>query len=209
MKMRRSAVPCAVPLRSDNPHPREGEGAPAPLHSQGGVGGAERTRSAHGPAQACGEKATHADSRTAQVGRVGGDTAGLDGAASRSVRLRTFTLPLRTVAGLNAREHWRARSRRVKAERMAARTFTCSTLRGESAPLPCIVTMTRFSAGELDGDNLQGALKAVRDGIADALGVDDRDKRVEWRYEQRRVARGIYGVLIEVRSTGSTEKSHG
>jgi hypothetical protein len=125
------------------------------------------------------------------------------------VRLRTFTLPLRTVAGLNAREHWRARSRRVKAERMAARTFTCSTLRGESAPLPCIVTMTRVSAGELDGDNLQGAFKAVRDGIADALGVDDRDKRVEWRYEQRRVARGSYGVIVEIRFWTSTGQKDG
>lgn len=44
----------------------------------------------------------------------------------------------------------------------------------------------------------------TRDGVADALGVDDRDPRVEWVYGQRRgsakdatLALG-YGVSIEI-----------
>ena len=48
--------------------------------------------------------------------------------------------------------------------------------------LPCVVTLTRISARGLDDDNLQGAFKAVRDSVADALGVDDRMREIV-RYE--------------------------
>lgn len=47
----------------------------------------------------------------------------------------------------------------------------------------------------LDDDNLRSALKAVRDGIAEKLGIDDRDPRVEWRYGQRK---GMVGVDVEL-----------
>jgi hypothetical protein len=60
------------------------------------------------------------------------------------------------------------------------------------------VTMTRESAGSLDDDNLRGALKACRDGIADWLGINDNDKRVEWVYQQRQVPRGTYAVVVQV-----------
>lgn len=103
-----------------------------------------------------------------------------------------IVLPLKTVGGLNAREHWRKRATRVKRERDTAR------LLAPSHPLPCVVTMTRLSPGTLDDDNLQGACKAVRDGIADKLGIDDRDPRVEWRYAQERCKRGEYGVRITI-----------
>jgi hypothetical protein len=58
-----------------------------------------------------------------------------------------------------------------------------------------VVTITRVSPRALDGDNLQRACKAVRDGVADALGCDDRDKCIEWRYAQ---LKGPYAVLIAV-----------
>jgi hypothetical protein len=64
--------------------------------------------------------------------------------------------------------------------------------------LPCVVTFTRLSAGELDDDNLAGSCKAVRDGVADWLGVDDRDKRVQWRYSQGRCPRGHFGVNVRI-----------
>ena len=60
------------------------------------------------------------------------------------------------------------------------------------------VTLTRESAGILDDDNLRGALKAVRDGVADWLGIADNDPRVTWRYEQRQVPRKTYAVEVEV-----------
>lgn len=99
-------------------------------------------------------------------------------------------IPIKTVGGLNAREHWRQRSARVKKERTTAAITT------PRFPLPCVVTMTRLSSGTLDDDNLQGACKAIRDGIADKLGIDDRDPRVEWRYGQEKCKRGDFGVRV-------------
>jgi hypothetical protein len=104
-------------------------------------------------------------------------------------------LPLKTVAGLNAREHWRARSARVKRERQTARLVLASS----EPTLPCIVTMIRMSSGVLDDDNLQGACKAIRDGVADWLGLDDRDPRVTWRYAQEKCRRGDFGVRVWVK----------
>jgi hypothetical protein len=107
-----------------------------------------------------------------------------------------ISFPLRTVAGLNAREHWRARARRVKAEREAA----AWALHGASRPpLPLLVRLWRIAPSNgLDDDNLAGALKAVRDEVAVFLGVDDRDRRaVRYVYEQRRGARGEWAVGIE------------
>jgi hypothetical protein len=103
------------------------------------------------------------------------------------------TLPLKTVGGLNAREHFMARSRRVKAERQAAAWVTPA-----GYGLPCVVRLTRLSSGTLDGDNLLGALKGVRDGIADKLGVKDNDPRIQWQYAQEKAPRSSPGVRIEL-----------
>lgn len=71
--------------------------------------------------------------------------------------------------------------------------------------LPCVVRLTRLSPGTLDDDNLRGALKAVRDGVADRLGVDDRDPRVTWEYAQERF-KGLKGVvLLELRPRAEPE----
>lgn len=93
-------------------------------------------------------------------------------------------VPIRTVSGLNVREHWRARSRRVKAEREA----TAWALTGKTRPaLPCAVLLVRVGPSNgLDDDNLRGASKGVRDEIAKWLGVDDRSPLVTWGYGQRR-----------------------
>lgn len=105
-----------------------------------------------------------------------------------------ITLPIKTVAGLNAREHWRKRSARVKGERTAA-CMGVKSLRGRPL-LPVVVTIVRLSAGTLDDDNLQGAAKAIRDGVADAYGIADNDPRIRWHYGQERCPRGQYGVRI-------------
>jgi hypothetical protein len=103
-------------------------------------------------------------------------------------------IALRTVSGLNAREHWRKRAKRVRMEREVVQI---SLYTRKPPPLPCTITLTRCAPSRgLDGDNLQGALKAVRDQVAVWLGCDDRDPRVEWRYEQQRSRRGVWQVLI-------------
>ncbi len=101
-------------------------------------------------------------------------------------------MPIRTAPGMNVREHWAVRSKRVKSEREA----TGYVLRGCIKPaIPVVVTLTRSAPSNgLDDDNLAGALKGVRDAVAEWLGVDDRDRtRVRYAYEQ---VRGPWGVFI-------------
>lgn len=93
-------------------------------------------------------------------------------------------VPLRLVGSQNAREHWRARTRRVKHERYMA-TVAVRTMPPVASSAPYVVELTRVGPRKVDGDNLQGSLKAVRDGVADALGVDDGDEDlVVWTYRQ-------------------------
>ncbi|MEJ7746335.1 MAG: hypothetical protein WKF61_06210 [Luteimonas sp.] len=103
------------------------------------------------------------------------------------------TLPLHLVSGANVREHWALRSKRAKSHREA-----CIAVPGH--PVPCVVTLTRLGPRELDSDNLAISAKHVRDGIADRLGVNDNDKRVEWRYAQERSKE--YGVRIVIQGAG-------
>jgi hypothetical protein len=102
-------------------------------------------------------------------------------------------VPIRTVPGMNVREHWQQRSRRVKKEREAVAWM----LKGQPKPTPPLtVLLTRVapSAG-VDDDNLSGSLKGVRDQVAEWLGVDDRHCQVvRYRYAQ---ARGPWAVRIQ------------
>jgi len=52
------------------------------------------------------------------------------------------------------------------------------------------VEFTRLSTATCDDDNLPSAFKAVRDGIAEAFGIDDGSDRYVWSYAQRRIKRG-------------------
>ena len=106
------------------------------------------------------------------------------------------SLPLRTRSTLNVREHWRKRAKRAQEERAVVR-MRLAVVRGWAPSLPVTVTLTRVGPRALDGDNVQGALKAVRDGVADALGVDDGSEDVQWLYEQRG---GAYEVRVKVES---------
>lgn len=52
---------------------------------------------------------------------------------------------------------------------------------------PCaVVRLVRVAPRQLDSDNAESAAKSVRDGVADALGVHDRDPRVVWLVDQER-----------------------
>jgi hypothetical protein len=104
-------------------------------------------------------------------------------------------LPIKTVSVMNAREHFQARARRAKLHRQTA----WAMLKPYAVPaLPVTVTMIRVGFGTLDGDNLQSAGKAARDGVADWLGVDDGDPRITWNYQQQKAKRGEYGLIVRV-----------
>jgi hypothetical protein len=61
-----------------------------------------------------------------------------------------------------------------------------------------VVVLRRVSPRALDGDGLQAALKSVRDGIADALGINDGSDAVTWKYEWRRGGSRFYAVEVEI-----------
>lgn len=92
-------------------------------------------------------------------------------------------LLIATVSLANMREHWRSRAARAKSQRQSAYILTAAL---KSLILPATIRLVRVSPRLLDDDNLRGALKSVRDGIADRLGVDDRDPRITWDYGQEK-----------------------
>lgn len=62
--------------------------------------------------------------------------------------------------------------------------------------IPCSVKLTRRGLRAMDSDGLAISFKAIRDGIADRLGINDNDERVTWVYSQER-AKG-YSVRVEI-----------
>lgn len=112
--------------------------------------------------------------------------------------LLRIEIPLRTRSVLNgAHGHWAANARERKAQRNATALVLRPRLHGWSVGAGAIVTLTRIAPSNgLDSDNLGAALKSVRDGVADALAVDDRDPRVVWHYAQERGK--SYAVRIEL-----------
>jgi hypothetical protein len=107
-----------------------------------------------------------------------------------------FTLPVKTGRGLNDRMHWAAKAKQAKKHRQAA----CYMSMGHKVweVVPATITLCRMSWGTLDPDNLQGACKHLRDGIADAYGMQDNDPRLVWKYEQTKVKRGQFGVRVTI-----------
>lgn len=100
-------------------------------------------------------------------------------------------LSLRIQSEANLRSHWAVRAARVKAHRSAACIVPVHSL-------PCVVTLTRIAPRALDDDNCVGGFKALRDGIAARLGVDDADPRVTWRYAQRKGNPGEYAAEVRI-----------
>ena len=113
-----------------------------------------------------------------------------------------FEVGVKAVNGLNHDgRHWGARAKRAKDHRKAVADMW-KVCRCAPPPLPVVVTMTRFSPGTrpMDSDGLSAALKPIRDGVADCLGVDDADARITWNCRQERRADHCVRILIE--STG-------
>ena len=79
-----------------------------------------------------------------------------------------------------------ASNARRQKERGVGRTLALrlgATQTGEE--FACVV-LTRISPKAFDSDNLEAAFKSVRDGIAEAWGIDDADPRVTWVTDWRK-----------------------
>ena len=91
--------------------------------------------------------------------------------------------------------HWRKRHRVGKLERILARAKTKKALKRAKPSRGAVVTMIRTGPRKLDDDNVSGGFKHIRDGIADALGVDDGSAEVQWKYAQEP---GKGGARVEI-----------
>jgi hypothetical protein len=94
-------------------------------------------------------------------------------------------------------EHWAKRASRAKAHRLQAWAELRALKSTGIIVGPVAVTLTRIAPRKLDDDNLRGAMKHIRDGVADWLEIDDGDDRIQWLYGQEK---GPAAVRIEVKA---------
>lgn len=117
-----------------------------------------------------------------------------------------ITLPKRS----NARGHWAKHADHYKHQRTAGLWLFREVAGKEvvawfhGAPgRALVVRIVREAPRLLDDDGAVTAAKSLRDGIADALGIDDNDARVTWLVAQ--VKAKTASVLVEVYALGETK----
>lgn len=118
---------------------------------------------------------------------------------------RAILFPLKTEStnvafGENARF---INASRAKKQRAAVATFLRDARVGAPPPQDVIahgvrVELCRVFSGQLDWDNLVGALKHVRDEVAVWLGRDDRDPVLDFDYFQQPCERGPAYVRVSI-----------
>ena len=118
-------------------------------------------------------------------------------AAVQRVRAELL-MPLKIVSEANCRDHWRVKARRVKHHRKTAAQWLDWNFTRPSWAGPLVITLTRIGPRDLDTDNLAGGFKAVRDGIADWLGINDGDKAITWNYTQERGQPKQYAARVVI-----------
>ena len=115
-----------------------------------------------------------------------------------------LTVPIKTVSEMNQREHWSSRNARRRSQKLAVwAAIESARGRRERVPgLPATVVLTRIAPRLIDSDNAVSAMKAVRDGVACAYRVDDRDsdETLRWEYAQRIGKPMEYAVEIRIES---------
>jgi hypothetical protein len=102
-----------------------------------------------------------------------------------------FRVAMEAPSTPNLREHHMARARRTDSQR---RAISRKMPKWPGGPL-LVVRLTRVAPRELDGDNLQGAMKGVRDQVAAGLRLDDRSPLVSWLYHQ---TKGQAEVVVQI-----------
>lgn len=108
----------------------------------------------------------------------------------------TFEVPVKASHTLNSRSHWSVRARRRGTERNAV-SLALPKHRVEPVLL---ITLTRVGPRAMDDDNVQGAMKGIRDEVAKQLRIDDGSPLIRWQYEQ---AKGEYAVHVRIESIGA------
>lgn len=130
----------------------------------------------------------------------------LDAPERKAMKI-TFEIQIQTISVANSGHgwHWYRSNKRTKREHDEAWLSTHEATINVSRPFTSCshvtVLLTRVAPRKLDDDNLRTALKSIRDGVADALGIDDGDDRITFNYDQGRRGRNEYAVIVDI-STG-------
>jgi hypothetical protein len=122
-------------------------------------------------------------------------------------------LPVATVSEANRASHesWHVRCSRAKTQRGTAKLLALVHRNGLAAlHRPLTIVLTRIAPRSLDTDNLAAALKAVRDGLTDALRdampKKDRPKNdsdgLHWLYAQHPPDEEQLGVGVRIYQHG-------
>lgn len=114
----------------------------------------------------------------------------------------TVILPIKTISEANRsrEEHWGTRTKRKNSQKGIVKFGLYNrrvAIRGHEA---YTVTLTRIAPRVLDGDNLQRSFKAVRDQVAEEIGIDDGSNRIAWFYAQEKGKPKEYAVRIEIKT---------
>lgn len=118
-------------------------------------------------------------------------------------------VPCITQTESNAKEHWRTRYGRSKAQRTVAvyslELLPHSYMRNRITT----IRLVRFAPGELDCDNLPGALKHIRDQVCAWIAGDntitgegDDSPSCGIRFEYAQCRQAAYGVRVEMKFGG-------
>ncbi len=130
----------------------------------------------------------------------------------------TTRIPLHTISETQGRGNSRLaailKSRRVKQQRSETFLHLLGTWGRRLPPRPWEITLTRIAPRALDGDNLQAALKACRDGVADWLAGtygqgQDRQAGLTWHYAQARGQPHEYAVEVRITTGVETTQIRG
>lgn len=119
-------------------------------------------------------------------------------------------VPLRLWSESNSRDaHWRTRHARRKQQRTTVAWAMRLLMPPEPLQPPFVVHLVRCCPKRnfaKDEDNRSSCFKAVRDEVAEMLGVDDADladtSPISWTYEQRVSPR--HSVLIRISTQEAT-----
>ena len=118
-----------------------------------------------------------------------------------------LTLPIRTTNPLNGgfgntRVAAIIKAKHRAAHRNVTRMYVIAEMKARGLSpcdlVPCVVSLTRTSAGKMDDDGLAASCKGIRDGIADALHINDGGRFVRWLYAQRKGPQKHFAIEVRI-----------
>lgn len=128
--------------------------------------------------------------------------------------IREVTFPLETQSENHYRRmHWgaiaKATADQIKATTKALENLTrCAVYLPDWVGNRFAVTICRISPSPLDKDNVHGALKAVQDGTAAWIGVDDGHAWIKFKHPQQKCKAGYQGVRITIQCNEVGKDEH-